>query len=98
MLRRLEQRHSELVEGRNHDFEYRMIKADGSVVWLRDVVTVESDKGGACPTEGYDDRHHRPEAGGGGERRFTHSAPPGAEDGSYWNIGWRGCQREAIRS
>jgi PAS domain S-box-containing protein len=27
---------------RNHDFEYRFIKADGEVVWLRDIVTVES--------------------------------------------------------
>jgi PAS domain S-box-containing protein len=27
-------------EKRDHDFEYRMIAADGSVVWLRDIVTV----------------------------------------------------------
>jgi len=27
-------------ENRNHDFEYRMIAADGRVVWLRDLVTV----------------------------------------------------------
>lgn len=27
-------------EGRNHQFEYRMIAADGRVVWLRDMVTV----------------------------------------------------------
>ena len=26
----------------NHDFEYRFIKADGEVVWIRDIVTVES--------------------------------------------------------
>jgi two-component system sensor histidine kinase/response regulator len=28
------------AEKRNHDFEYRMIAADGRVVWLRDLVTV----------------------------------------------------------
>ena len=28
------------AEKREHDLEYRMITADGSVVWLRDVVTV----------------------------------------------------------
>lgn len=32
-------------EGRNHEFEYRMIKANGSMVWLRDVVTVECAEG-----------------------------------------------------
>jgi len=32
-------------EGHNHEFEYRMIKADGSVVWLRDVVSVECVEG-----------------------------------------------------
>jgi len=28
-------------EGRGHEFEYRMIAADGRTVWLRDVVTVQ---------------------------------------------------------
>ena len=32
-------------EGRNHEFEYRAIASDGSVVWLRDLVTVESAEG-----------------------------------------------------
>jgi two-component system cell cycle sensor histidine kinase/response regulator CckA len=31
--------------GRNHEFEYRMIAADGRVVWLRDVVTVAPGPG-----------------------------------------------------
>lgn len=29
----------------NHDFEYRFIKANGEMVWLRDIVTVESHEG-----------------------------------------------------
>lgn len=33
----------------NHDFEYRFIKKDGSVIWIRDLVTVISKKG--IPTE-----------------------------------------------
>jgi PAS domain S-box-containing protein len=28
------------AEARNHDFEYRMIAADGRIVWVRDLVTV----------------------------------------------------------
>jgi PAS domain S-box-containing protein len=30
-------------EKRKHDFEYRMIASDGSIVWLRDIVTVISE-------------------------------------------------------
>ena len=30
---------------RGHDFEYRMIAADGRIVWLRDIVTVISENG-----------------------------------------------------
>ena len=29
------------AEGRDHEFEYRMIAADGRIVWIRDVVSVE---------------------------------------------------------
>ncbi|MEO2091664.1 MAG: PAS domain S-box protein, partial [Gemmataceae bacterium] len=32
-------------ERRPHDFEYRMLAADGRVVWLRDIVTVAADTG-----------------------------------------------------
>jgi len=32
-------------ESRSHDFEYRMIAADGGVVWLRDIVKVVSEHG-----------------------------------------------------
>ena len=32
-------------EGRDHEIEYRMIKADGSTVWLRDVIAVETSEG-----------------------------------------------------
>src|SRR5215204_4158063 len=31
------------VEKRNQDFEYRMIAADGRLVWLRDLVSVDND-------------------------------------------------------
>ena len=33
------------AERRNHDFEYRMIAADGRTVWLRDIVNVMVDAG-----------------------------------------------------
>ncbi len=32
-------------KGEDHQFEYRMIASDGRVVWLRDMVTVESSNG-----------------------------------------------------
>jgi diguanylate cyclase (GGDEF)-like protein/PAS domain S-box-containing protein len=32
-------------EKADHDFEYRMISADGDVVWLRDIVRVEAENG-----------------------------------------------------
>ncbi len=32
---------------RNHQFEYRMITAKGETLWLRDIVTVVSEEGGA---------------------------------------------------
>src|SRR5581483_8207119 len=31
--------------GRDHEFEYRMLAADGRVLWLRDKVTVVSEAG-----------------------------------------------------
>ena len=34
------------LERRNHDFEYRMLAADGRYVWLRDIVTVVEQESG----------------------------------------------------
>jgi two-component system cell cycle sensor histidine kinase/response regulator CckA len=34
------------AHGRDHQFEYRMIAADGRVVWLRDIVTLIADESG----------------------------------------------------
>ena len=36
----------ETVAGRDHDFSYRMIKKDGTIIWVRDVVTVIKDMDG----------------------------------------------------
>jgi PAS domain S-box-containing protein len=36
----------------DHEFEYRMIAADGSVVWLHDIVSVKEEKGGALYLRG----------------------------------------------
>ena len=40
------------AEKRNHDFEYRMIAADGRGVWLRDLVTVVVENGRASQLRG----------------------------------------------
>jgi PAS domain S-box-containing protein len=39
-------------EKRDHDFEYRMIAADGSIVWLRDIVTVVVERDRATRLRG----------------------------------------------
>ena len=39
--------------GRDHQFEYRMIAADGHVVWLRDIVTVERRANGETRMRGF---------------------------------------------
>jgi PAS domain S-box-containing protein len=41
------------ADGRDHDFEYRVVRADGEVVWLRDLVRVVCDDDGtACQLRG----------------------------------------------
>lgn len=37
----------------NHEFEYRMMAADGSVVWLRDIVNIIQGKGGPEKLRGF---------------------------------------------
>lgn len=37
-------------QGRDHRFEYRMIKADGNVIWIEDVVSVLTDDSGKPKT------------------------------------------------
>ncbi|QRN95123.1 PAS domain S-box protein [Archangium violaceum] len=39
-------------ECRPHEFEYRMIAADGRIVWLRDIVTVKSENGSPLKLQG----------------------------------------------
>jgi len=41
-----------VADGRDHEFEYRMIAADGRVLWLRDKVTVVSQGGRAVQLHG----------------------------------------------
>ena len=40
-------------QGLDHDIEYRMMSADGDIVWVRDIVTVHSDEGGPRLLSGY---------------------------------------------
>ena len=39
-------------ERQDHEFEYRMIAADGSIVWLHDIVSVKTDPDGAIYLSG----------------------------------------------
>lgn len=43
----------ETTEGRNHEFEYRMIARDGNTVWLRDDVIVVKENGVPVRLQGY---------------------------------------------
>ncbi|MEX2565355.1 MAG: PAS domain S-box protein, partial [Cyclobacteriaceae bacterium] len=43
---------SQTEKGENHTFEYRMRKADGDYIWLRDVVTVVKEVGEATTLRG----------------------------------------------
>ena len=38
--------------GQNHEFEYRMVAADGSIVWLHDIVTVVTGADGGVRMQG----------------------------------------------
>jgi PAS domain S-box-containing protein len=38
--------------GQDHEFEYRMIAADGSIVWLHDIVSVKGEPGGSVYLSG----------------------------------------------
>jgi hypothetical protein len=42
------------AEKRSHDFEHRMIAADGRVAWLRDLVTLVVENGRATQLRGDD--------------------------------------------
>ncbi len=61
-------------ERRNHDFEYRMIAADGRVVWLRDIVSVIVEGGEAAKLRGMmvdvTDRKRTEQALEESERRY----------------------------
>jgi len=41
-------RRAAVEEGRDHDFEYRVIAADGSIRWLRDIVSAGRGEDGRC--------------------------------------------------
>ena len=57
------------ARGEDHELEYRMIAADGRVVWLRDIVTVCRSEDGSTRLVGLARGHHQPEAGGSSRSR-----------------------------
>ena len=64
------------AEKRDHDFEYRMIAADGQIVWLRDLVTVVVEGDQADQASRGDGRHHQTQAGRGGAARAGQPSQP----------------------
>ena len=42
-----------IQRNQDHEFEYRMMSADGRIVWIRDVVTVVTDAGGKPKLQGF---------------------------------------------
>jgi PAS domain S-box-containing protein len=45
--------HREVSEVRNHTFDYRMIRADGEIVWFKDMVTVIQEDGKPTLLRGF---------------------------------------------
>lgn len=39
--------HRKTMNNENHEFEYRMLDADGQIVWIKDIVNVETNDNGA---------------------------------------------------
>jgi PAS domain S-box-containing protein len=85
-------------EKRSHDFEYRMIAADGRVVWVRDLVTVVVENGRATRLRGVmvdvterkraEDAQRRSEAYLAEAQRLTHTGSwvyKAAGGGHYWS-------------
>ena len=44
---------SETAKGRDHTFEYRMLRHDGHVIWVRDVVSLVKEQGQAVSLRGF---------------------------------------------
>ena len=72
------------ASGRDHEFEYRMVAADGRVVWLRDLVTVVPEGDGPARLRGImvdvtDQRRAEAELGASEEltRRILEAVPVG---------------------
>jgi PAS domain S-box-containing protein len=62
----LEFSRTEVSAGRNHEFEYRILAADGRIVWLRDIVSIIMENGKASRLVGVSidvtEIHHATEA------------------------------------
>jgi PAS domain S-box-containing protein len=43
---------AQTADGKHHEFEYRMVKADSEIIWLRDIVSVVSDDSGPVVLRG----------------------------------------------
>ena len=43
----------ETKQGRDHEFEYRMLRPDGQVLWVRDVVSIIKEQGKAVSLRGF---------------------------------------------
>jgi PAS domain S-box-containing protein len=41
------------TKGLNHSFEYRLVKADGSIAWIKDVVSIIKENGSVSTLRGY---------------------------------------------
>ena len=66
--------------GLPHDFEYRMLAADGRTVWIRDIVSVFIEEGAPVMAPWHHGRHHRAETSAS-RHSFNSSVP--------WITAWR---------
>jgi two-component system cell cycle sensor histidine kinase/response regulator CckA len=79
-----------IAQGKDHDFEYRMIARDGRVVWLRDIVTVDRSITGKVRLRGImidiTDRRQTLDALRASQERLAHAQQAGRVGMFDWDL------------
>ncbi|HYC51952.1 MAG TPA: PAS domain-containing protein [Gemmatimonadaceae bacterium] len=79
-----------IAQGKDHEFEYRMIARDGRVVWLRDIVTVDRSTPGKTRLRGImidiTERHEMEDRLRESQERLAHAQQAGGVGTFEWDL------------
>ena len=79
-----------IAQGKDHDFEYRMIARDGRIVWLRDIVTVDRSRAGEVRLYGVmidiTERREMEDALRASQERLQHAQQAGRVGTFDWDL------------